>query len=42
MYSFPSTSQTCAPVPRSMYTGQGSFSWNEEGTPFGITLRARS
>ena len=42
MYSFPSTSQTCAPLPRSMYTGQGSFSWNEEGTPFGITFRARS
>src|SRR5688572_1073405 len=42
MYSFPSTSQTCAPVPRSTYTGQGSFSWKEEGTPFGITFRARS
>ena len=42
MYSFPSTSHTCAPLPRSMYTGQGSFSWNEEGTPFGITFRARS
>ena len=42
MYSFPSTSHTCAPDPRSTYTGQGSFSWNEEGTPFGITLRARS
>ena len=42
MYSLPSTSQTCAPVPRSTYTGQGSFSWKEDGTPFGITLRARS
>ena len=42
MYSFPSTSQTRVPAPRSTYTGQESFSWNEEGTPFGITLTARS
>ena len=41
-YSFPSTSHTLDPAPRSMYTGHGSFSWNEEGTPPGITLTARS
>src|SRR3954449_5200762 len=41
-YSVPSTSQTSAPLPRSMYTGHGSLSWKEEGTPPGITLRARS
>src|SRR5436190_21306006 len=32
-YSEPSTSQTRAPLPRSVYTGHGSLRWKEEGTP---------
>src|SRR5215217_6581998 len=40
-YSLPSTSQTFAPCPRSTYTGHGSFFWNWDGTPPGITMLAR-
>ncbi len=42
VYSLPSTSQTREPSPRSMYVGHGSFCWKEDGTPPGITFRARS
>src|SRR4051794_2407770 len=41
-YSLPSTSHTRAPSPRSTKTGQGSFFWNCDGTPPGMTRRARS
>ncbi len=39
-YSLPSTSQTRLPLPRSMNTGCGAASWNDEGTPLGMTARA--
>jgi len=41
-YSLPSTSHTRAPSPRSRYVGHGWLRWNDDGTPPGMTCRARS
>ena len=41
MYSLPSTSQTFALSPRTRYVGHGSFFWNCDGTPPGMTAAAR-
>ena len=42
VYWLPSTSQTCEPLPCVRYVGQGSFFWNCDGTPPGMTALARS
>ncbi len=42
VYWLPSTSQTCEPLPTVRYVGQGSFFWNCDGTPPGMTALARS